>query len=344
MLEKWLLPSVVTAPPSTGMRRSRGTRVGELWAVPELPSDRPVRPRPVSVKVIPGARGGSGSKSGTPGVEGTRAVVDLGGGEAVRHSHPSPRDEHLARGQQRRRVPAARVVREPVGDQVPWPGHTPPRSRASRPPRAPPRRAPCRRTAASPCGRYARWSGSRWGTRCPWPGHTPPRSRGCRPTAAPPATSTLPEGSSVAVWPDERMAMEAVGDQVPVAGSYTSALASEAVRAGAPRDEHLAGGQQRRSVICTRAVMEPVGDQVPVAGLIHLRAREEPLFRSLPRPGPCRRATASPCDPRERGHGAGGAPGARGRVIHLRAREQAVHSRPPVTSTLPEGSSVAVCP
>ncbi len=41
----------------------------------------------------------------------------------------------------------------------------------------------------------------------------------------PPVTSTLPLGSSVAVWPERAVAMEPAALQVPVAGSYTSAVA-----------------------------------------------------------------------------------------------------------------------
>ncbi len=40
---------------------------------------------------------------------------------------------------------------------------------------------------------------------------------------SPPATSTLPEGSSVAVWPWWLTDREATGLHVPVSGSYSSA-------------------------------------------------------------------------------------------------------------------------
>ena len=41
----------------------------------------------------------------------------------------------------------------------------------------------------------------------------------------PPATRTLPSGSSWATWSARRVAIEPAGDQVPVAGLYSSAVA-----------------------------------------------------------------------------------------------------------------------
>nr|WP_240360513.1 hypothetical protein [Pyxidicoccus caerfyrddinensis] len=76
-------------------------------------------------------------------------------------------------------------------------------------------------------------------------------------------TSTLPEGNSVAVWLWRAVASAPVGLQVPVAGSYTSALA----RGPAPPVTSTMPEGNSVAVWLWRAVARPpVGLQVPVAG------------------------------------------------------------------------------
>src|SRR5512142_2908505 len=76
----------------------------------------------------------------------------------------------------------------------------------------------------------------------------------------PPATSTLPLGSSVAVWPQRAEAMEPVSLEVPEAGSYTSAVA----RLYPPATRTLPLGS--RVAVCSVRLMAPVALQVSEAG------------------------------------------------------------------------------
>ena len=177
-----------------------------------------------------------------PGARGR--VVQL---RAARCRCRSRRDEHLARGQQRRRVASARRERGlPVLVQVP--------------------------VAGSYSSALARTS--------------------CR---YPPTTSTLPVGSSVAVWRARPVAREPVALQVPVAGSYSSALREGPLPSSRPPPAP-----------CPRAAASPCGRSA--------RRRREPVALQVPWPGHtaprwpdgrcshaprhqhlARRAAASPC-------------------------------------------------
>ena len=76
---------------------------------------------------------------------------------------------------------------------------------------------------------------------------------------SPPATSTLPSGSSVAVWLKRGVTIFPVADQVPLSGSYS--LGAD------DRHEHLAVGQQRgRRVGPYLGAQLPVAVHVPLAG------------------------------------------------------------------------------
>ena len=161
-----------------------------------------------------------------------------------------PRDQHLAIGQQRRRVVLARVFSEPVAVQVPVAGSYS-SALASAMPQCRPRPAPCRWAATSPCA-TVRAAGQRAGRRPgpAWPDRT---ARHCPDlpllAASPRTTSTLPLGSNVAVW-------------IIARGSHRSRSSSRSrwpdrtaprwqrvpPMLYAPRDQHLAIGQQRRRV------------------------------------------------------------------------------------------------
>ncbi len=88
---------------------------------------------------------------------------------------------------------------------------------------------------------------------------------------APPVTSTLPEGNSVAVCLKRAVARGSVGLQVPVAGSYTSALARKPpwpVGSGPrpPVTSTLPEGNSVAVWLLRAVASAPVGLQVPVAG------------------------------------------------------------------------------
>jgi len=82
---------------------------------------------------------------------------------------------------------------------------------------------------------------------------------------AAPATRTLPVGRRVAVCPWRANAMLPVVDQVPVAGSYSSALAWE-VKPSKPPATSTRPSDSSVAVWTKRAVLiESVSDQVPAA-------------------------------------------------------------------------------
>ena len=105
------------------------------------------------------------------------------------------------------------------------------------------------------------------GSRCPRPGRTPPPSRDRRSSRCPPETSTLPLGSSVAVWSKRCRPWSRSALQVPEAGSYTSAAASGQWLSVPPRRAPCRWaaaspcGRRRRSWPWSRSAL-----QVPVAG------------------------------------------------------------------------------
>jgi hypothetical protein len=86
-----------------------------------------------------------------------------------------------------------------------------------------------------------------------------------------------------------------------------------------PHEEHLPPGS--RAAVCSSRceTMAPVALQVPEAGHTPPPSRESRQTRPvLPRRAPCRRQQRRRVAVACRGHGACRAPGARGRVVHLR--------------------------
>src|SRR3954452_5084555 len=83
----------------------------------------------------------------------------------------------------------------------------------------------------------------------------------------PPATSTLPPASKVAVWKARAVISDPVVLQVPVAGSYSSVLATRVFDPLPPATSTFPLVGSRVAVWASRAVLQyPVTRQVPAAG------------------------------------------------------------------------------
>src|SRR3954447_17269578 len=83
----------------------------------------------------------------------------------------------------------------------------------------------------------------------------------------PPATSTLPFGSRAAICPERALAIAPVAVNVPVAGSYSSAVASASLRVLVPPAMRTLPSGRSVPVWYRRvADMLPVLLNVPVAG------------------------------------------------------------------------------
>ena len=130
--------------------------------------------------------------------------------------------------------------------------------------------------------------------------------------------------------------------QVPLAGSYSSALA-RAPPLSSPCNQHHAVGQQRRRVLIACGVEAARGSPGPARWIVQFRARENA-------------AVEPSCDQhlavgqqRRRVFRARGVEAARGSPSPARPGRTVPRSRdsrryiPPATSTLPLGSKVAVC-
>ena len=216
-------------------------------------------------------------------------------------ARPAPRDQHLAIGQQRRRVvQCGRCSASRSPSRSRWPDRTAPRWQVAGCCRSPPRPAPCHWAATSPCAR-------------------------ARPVVSEPVVpSTVSAGRIVQLR----------------AGQSTDAVAM------APRDQHLAIGQQRRRVTSrVRCCSEPVARPRPGGRIVQLRAGKSAadMPSCPPRPAPCHWAATSPCDRRVR------CAASRSRSTSRwpdrtapRWPDSRCHSPPPATSTLPLGSNVAV--
>jgi hypothetical protein len=94
--------------------------------------------------------------------------------------------------------------------------------------------------------------------------------------------STLPLGSSVAVWDLRAVLPPQVPLHVPVAASWR-ARAGETVLPMPSRDEDLAAGQQRGGVTASPVGEGPGGLQAPVAGLAGVPRWRERCRYFLPR-------------------------------------------------------------
>ena len=73
-----------------------------------------------------------------------------------------------------------------------------------------------------------------------------------------------------------------VGDQAPVAGSYSSALATIAVFGETSGDEHLAVGQQRRGVTGARCLHAAGGGPDAGSRIIQFRAWQNSRGAAVP--------------------------------------------------------------
>src|ERR1700728_517118 len=128
----------------------------------------------------------------------------------------------------------------------------------------------------------------------------------------PPATSTCPPGSSVAVCCSRAACIAPVWPQVPVAGSYSSALLVSVQKSSSqpvkpPATSTLPSGSRVAVWYSRSTCIRPVSVQVPVAGSYSSALRR--VLRKLP-------------------------------ALQEWPRLQP----PPATSTSPSGSSVAVSP
>ncbi len=87
------------------------------------------------------------------------------------------------------------------------------------------------------------------------------------PLQPPPATSTWPSGSRVAVCPDLATVIAPVADQVPVAGSYSSAFVTCLRPCTPPATSTFPSGSSVAVALLTASGIFPVGENVRVAGL-----------------------------------------------------------------------------
>ncbi len=175
----------------------------------------------------------------------------------------SPRHEHLARGQQRRRVSdSVRCRGCRCCSRCPSPDHTAPR--CSRPPNVLPPPAPCLRAAASRCERRVRCQGCRCCSRCPWPDRTVPRCSRARIPFPPPPAPCLRAAASRCETRVRWRGCRCCSSSRRRIIQLRAAQETKRLSAG---HQHLAGGQQRRRVIARarwRGCRSLV--HVPVAG------------------------------------------------------------------------------
>ena len=179
-------------------------------------------------------------------------IVELGAGEGIDAAVLASGDQHLARGQERRRVELAGRGERPGGGPPAGRGVVELGAGERMCRRCPGLRrpAPGPRAGASPCERRGPWRGPRWRPtgRCVG-SYSSALASGWPALSWPPATSTWPEGRSVAVWTPRPVASAPVVAHRPVVGSYSSALASGwPALSCASGDQHLARGQERRRV------------------------------------------------------------------------------------------------
>ncbi len=142
----------------------------------------------------------------------------------------------------------------------------------------------------------------RWRSTSGCPGRTARRRPACRRADAatlPPATSTVPSGSSVAVWPYARRDHDPGGGPGPAARVVQLGGGQDApMTAVAARHEHRAIGQQRGRVVdagrrsCSRWRSRSRCRVVQLGG-----GQRSAVVVSRPPRAPCHRAAAWPCGP-----------------------------------------------
>ena len=155
----------------------------------------------------------------------------------------------------------------------------------------------------------------------------------------PPAASTVPSGSTVAVAPNLASFIDPVVLHLPVAGSYSSALASELPPSAAdpPVTRTSPSGSSAATASCLAVLIEPVAFQAFVAGLYSWAAAVPPPVTSTWPSASSVAVTEPPCETAD------------GPVLVQVAlaglyTSAGVVTPKPVTSTLPLGSGVAVRP
>ena len=307
----------------------------------------------------------------------------------------SPRHQHLAIGQQRRRVIVACGAQAAGAAPAPVAGSY---SSALLKPchhySLLPRPAPCHWAAASPCDRRVRCPGCRCCSTSQWPDHTAPRCSRRDHHSSPPATSTLPGqqrrrvtvacGAQAAGrrpasrspdhtaprcsrsanhcippppapchWAAASPCVGACGAQAAGRRPRASrriiqlrAAQGGAIVALSASHQHLAIGQQRRRVSVACGAQAAGRRPRPARRIIQLRAAQGGAIVTVSARhqhlaiGQQRRRVILTCGAQV----AGRRPRPVGRIIQLRAAQvRTIALPPPATSTLPLGSSVAVC-